>query len=109
MHYYIEKYDRGQWHMAIMDRVIPDFCKVMADKKAPWSVFMNHVKQKQCPIQAGFEQKFDMELVIESKLPDYFGYTMIGRYRMFAVSHFIETDGTVFEECLKLSFEILPL
>ncbi|KAG5676223.1 hypothetical protein PVAND_006072 [Polypedilum vanderplanki] len=109
MHYYIERFDRGSWHMAIMDRVIPDFCKVMADPKAPWSVFVNHLRQKQCPFEEGYEQKFDMEYVKESILPEYYGLGMMGQYRVFCVSHFLEQDGNIFEECLKLTFDIVYL
>jgi hypothetical protein len=109
MHYFIEKYDRGQWHTAMINRQIPDFCKVMGDPKAAWAVFMNHVKHKECPIEAGYEQTFDMEYVKEAELPDSVGFAMMGRYRTMVISTYVDEDEKVFEECLKLTFEIVSL
>lgn len=107
LRYYIEKYDRGQWHTSIIDREIPDFCKVINDQKAPWKIFTSHLKQKTCPYEAGYEQTFDMEPVPEAVLPPYFSVTMIGKYRAVTISYLIDENGKTHEECSKISFEIM--
>lgn len=103
----MEKYDRGKWHTSLLDREIPDFCKVITDKKAPWHIIVDHLKQPSCPYKENNVETFDMKLV-ESALPPYFTFSMTGKYRVTFISTFKDKDGQSYEECQKLSFEMMP-
>jgi len=107
MHYYMEKYDRGKWFTALVDRTIPDFCKVITDKNAPWKMIIDHLHRPECPYKENSIDTFDMKL-IDSSLPSYYTFSMTGKYRVTFKSTFIDTDGQPYEECQKLSFEIMP-
>jgi hypothetical protein len=108
MHYFIEKYDRGKWFTALVNREVADFCEVISDKKAPWYFISSHLKQPNCPFEKNTGESFDMELV-KSILPSYYTYAMTGKYRVTFVSSFVGEDAQPYEECWKLSFEMLPV
>lgn len=108
MHYHIEKYDRGHWFTSMINREIPDFCKVIADPKAPWRLITSHLKKNKCPYDAGSAETFDMEPISHSQLPDYINFSMTGRYRVTFTSIFTDEDGSTNQECWKAGFEVMP-
>ncbi|KAL7040088.1 hypothetical protein ACKWTF_000262 [Chironomus riparius] len=108
MHYFIEKYDRGKWFTSMVDREIPDFCKVITDKKAPWHFIVDHLKRPSCPYAKNGVETFNMELV-ESALPSYYTFTMTGKYRVTFISTFTGEDGQPYDECQRLGFEMMPM
>jgi hypothetical protein len=54
---FAEKFEREQWHVAVINRVIPDFCKVIQKPTEPWYYVTKKLEHKYCPFPAGVSLK----------------------------------------------------
>lgn len=103
-YYYIEKFDRGQWNRALIDRRIPDFCKGIANENEPWYMFTSHWKQQKCPYEAGWSQTFEHEEW--GKLSPLVTYSFIGKYRTTFFSYIKDDKGVEQTDCVRNQFEV---
>jgi hypothetical protein len=104
-YYFIEKYDRLQWHKSMIDRRIDDFCAGLSNEKEPWYMLTSHLKQKNCPYEAGYEQTFDNEEW--QKLSPFVTRNFIGKYRVTFFSYFKDENKKEHTDCMKVGFEIV--
>ena len=103
-YYFIEKFDRGQWNRALIDRKIPDFCNGFSNKNEPWFMFTSHFTTKTCPFKAGMVQNFDREEW--GKISPLITYSFIGKYRTTFFSYLKDDKGIEQTDCLRSQFEI---
>jgi hypothetical protein len=103
-YYYIEKFDRNQWNRAMIDRRIPDFCKGLDNPNEPWYTFTSHLKQRNCPYEAGWNQTFNREKYGE--IPPLVTRSFIGKYRVTFYSYLKDEKGVEQTDCLRNQFEI---
>lgn len=104
-HIYIEKYERGKWHIAIVDKKVNDFCQSIQDPKQIWYRFTSRLKHKNCPFEAGYVEAFENLKV--GKLPDYFSYALLGRYRSTWSFDLPDGSGKLQNQCVRIGFEIV--
>lgn len=105
-HMYVEKFDRGKWNIALLDRKIADFCKSIQNPVELWYRFTSKLQHNSCPFHVGDEEDFDNKPV--TKLPDYFSRTLIGKYR-FHFRMFIPDGNIIRNECIRIGFEIMEV
>lgn len=102
---FLERFDRGEWNQAFIDRTYPDLCKSF---KNPLDPVYSQLWQlgKECPFPAGYEQKFEHGEVIQ--LPPGFPKDAEGRYRLTAEFTFF--DGSKKSvECIQAVGDIVDL
>lgn len=49
--HFLEQFDRGQWHVGIMNTPLKDWCPRISNPLEPWHKQIQHVQP--CPISAG--------------------------------------------------------
>lgn len=100
---FIEKFDRGQWNIAIINRKVDDICPSLQNPSEPWYDFFSKFHQKNCPFAAGHVETFKNYSV---HTPDYIPRNFMGQYRATTSFEF-EIDGKVHHDCVRLSLEII--
>lgn len=100
----LEKFDRGQWHVSILNRKGNDLCPTVQSPSEPWYDFFSKFEKKECPWPAGHVEKFNMLKVANA--PDLIPFTFIGKYRATMIFEFQENDG-VHLDCAMLPLEIM--
>lgn len=100
----MEKFDRGQWNTAIIDRRVPDFCAEIQNPAMPWYFLTSQFQHKQCPFPAGHVEVFTKGKVYV--VPEEAPTTLVGKYRLIMVSTF--RNGLKEEtECAEGGFELM--
>lgn len=102
---YLERFDRGKWNQAFVDRNYPDLCQSF---KNPLDPLYTQVWQlgKECPYPAGYVQKFEQGEVIQ--MPPGFPKSAEGRYRLTA--EFTVFDGSEkYEECVQAVADVVDV
>lgn len=94
-----------QWHKAVIDRQVADYCTLLQSKPEPWYDLTSNFKQKGCPFEAGHIESF--EQVEIGKNTGFIPITMIGKYRIAFKSFFTDENGSEVIDCARLGFDIL--
>lgn len=86
---YLEKFERGQWNLFLLDRKYPDFCAALQVPTEPLYPFFNQFEKKECPFPEGHVQTFVNGQItsLPEQVPDQnFG----GKYRLVVEYTYME-------------------
>lgn len=98
----LEKFERGKWHTAILNRNVDDLCASLQNPSEPWYDFFSNFKKKDCPFPAGHVETFENQKI--KGIPEYIPYNFIGKYR--ATVKFFFPKQT---DCAALMFEVMDV
>lgn len=105
-HVYIEKFDRGQWNINLIDRRVVDFCAELQNPAMPWYFLTSQFQHKQCPFPAGHVEVFKNGKVMDC--PENAPASLVGKYRFTWTTTF--RNGLKEEtECAQGGFELMEL
>lgn len=101
---YIEKFERGQWHRAVLNRKGDDFCGTLQNPVEPWYGLFSHFQKRDCPYPPGHVESFKNLKVAGA--PDVIPFTFIGKYRCTMKLTFNEDNGGEYTDCSSLMMEV---
>lgn len=104
IHVYMEKFDRGQWNVALIDRQVSDMCQELQNPAMPWYFLTSLYKKKDCPYPAGHIETIVNGTVGE--LPDGVDRSLFGKYRFIGKSTF-QVDLQAEQECFRGGFDVI--
>lgn len=101
---YIEKFERGIWNRAVLNRKGDDFCGTLRNPVEPWYDLFSKFQKRGCPYPPGYVETFKNLKVAGA--PENIPATFIGKYRIMMKYTFIEKTGGSYTDCSSLSIEV---
>lgn len=103
---YLEKFNRGKWEVAILNRKGDDFCALIQNPMEPWYDFFSKFKHKYCPFPPGHVETFKNQKMAAA--PEFIPRNFIGKYRCTVKYIFPEDNGEQ-TDCCSLIMEVVEV